>query len=327
LGGIGRPDEGSAAVMGRVGALLSLGAGFHPDLTGRENAFVNGAISGLTRKEIAARFEAIVEFAGLSTFIDSPLRTYSSGMQMRLAFSVAIHTEPEVLLIDEVLAVGDHSFQQKCIAKIEELRDHGCATILVSHDAELVRTFCDQVLWLDRGRVLGYGPTERVVNQYLGAEESDLAGEPSKRLRPLRTGTGEVEIRAVEVLNGAGTPVQEVRPDEELTIRISWRAPQRVASPIFGVAVTRADGLVLLELNTEGEPSLPGPIEGEGSLSLQLTQLNLIDGSYLIDAGVYAQNWECIYDDRIGIARLRINAGAPAAAGLLNVPHRWRPSA
>jgi lipopolysaccharide transport system ATP-binding protein len=167
IGGVGRADEGHIEVHGRLGALLHLGAGFHGDLTGRENTFINGVIGGLTRGEVAGRFDSIVSFAELEDFIDSPLRTYSSGMQMRLAFSIAIHSTPDILLIDEVLAVGDIAFQRKCLDRIAELKDKGCTIILVSHDVTMVQQFCDDALWLQNGGTAAQGDSETVIQRYL----------------------------------------------------------------------------------------------------------------------------------------------------------------
>ena len=167
IGGVGRPDEGSVKIFGRIGALLDLGAGFHPDLTGRENVIINGVISGLTRSEVKRKFDAIVAFAELEDFIDGPLRTYSTGMQMRLAFAVAVHIKPEILLIDEVLAVGDISFQHKCLERIAWFKSQGCTILLVSHDATLVQELCDEALWLDSGCIRGYGEPKQVVKQYI----------------------------------------------------------------------------------------------------------------------------------------------------------------
>ncbi len=172
IGGVGRPDEGGVMAHGRVGALLDLGAGFHPDLTGRENVFINGVINGLTRREVAKQFNSIVAFSELEEFIDSPLHTYSTGMQMRLAFAVATHTHPEVLLIDEVLAVGDLTFQRKCLQRIAQFKIEGCTIILVSHDTELVAKLCDEALWLVAGRLVAHGAANVVVDQYLAAAES-----------------------------------------------------------------------------------------------------------------------------------------------------------
>jgi lipopolysaccharide transport system ATP-binding protein len=169
VGGIGKPDEGRIQLHGRIGALLSLGAGFHDDLTGRENTFINGVISGLTVAEVKKHFDSIVSFAELEDAIDSPLRTYSSGMQMRLGFAIATHIDPEILLIDEVLAVGDVVFQEKCIRRIREFKERRCTVLIVSHDSAFVREHCDTALWLHRGRVMGHGPADAVVHQYLEA--------------------------------------------------------------------------------------------------------------------------------------------------------------
>lgn len=167
LGGVGRPDEGRLIVNGRVNGLLDLGAGFHFDLTGRENVFINGVISGLLKQEVVQCFDDIVEFAELHKVIDEPLRTYSSGMRMRLGFAIAVHTRPEILLIDEVLAVGDISFQKRCFDRILEFKHNGCTIILASHNLEQVKSICDDVLWLDQGVVAGYGDPGEVVDQFL----------------------------------------------------------------------------------------------------------------------------------------------------------------
>jgi lipopolysaccharide transport system ATP-binding protein len=166
VGGVGRPDAGQIAVRGRLGALLELGAGFHPELTGRENAVISGVISGLTKAEVRAQFDEIVGFAELEDFIDSPLRTYSSGMIMRLAFAVAAHIEPEVLLIDEVLAVGDLAFQAKCLERIRAFRARGCTILLVSHNTAQVAALCDEALWLRGGCLAAHGPAAEVVAAY-----------------------------------------------------------------------------------------------------------------------------------------------------------------
>ena len=172
IGGVGRPDEGRVKTRGQIGALLDLGAGFHPDLTGRENVFVSGVIGGLTRREVVERFDAIVAFSELEEFIDCPLRTYSSGMQMRLAFAVAVHVEPEVLLIDEVLSVGDLSFQTKSFERITYFKAKGCTIIFVSHNHKAVRELCDEALWLNCGRLMARGPAGLVVDQYVAATEA-----------------------------------------------------------------------------------------------------------------------------------------------------------
>lgn len=172
IGGVGRPDEGSIATFGRIGALLDLGAGSHPDLTGRDNVVLTGVIAGLTRREVLARFDSIVAFAGLEDFIDSPLRTYSSGMQMRLAFSVAVHTDRDILLIDEVLSVGDAAFQKKCLTAIEGYKRNGAAILLISHDLDQIR-LCDEVYWLKSGQVVARGEPDVLCAQYKQAMDND----------------------------------------------------------------------------------------------------------------------------------------------------------
>jgi lipopolysaccharide transport system ATP-binding protein len=167
IGGVGRPDEGHIHVTGRIGALLDLGAGFHPDLTGRENVYINGVISGLSRREVSRSFDSIFHFAELEDFIDSPLRVYSTGMQMRLAFAIAAHIEPEVLLIDEVLAVGDISFQQKCIQRIERFKYQGCTILLVSHEPALIAEQCEDAIWLHAGKIVSYGKAASVTERYV----------------------------------------------------------------------------------------------------------------------------------------------------------------
>ena len=166
IGGVGRPDRGRVQVDGRIGALLDLGAGFHPDLTGRENAVLGGILNGLTRRQVLDQMDAIVAFAEVEEALDNPIRTFSSGMQMRLAFAIAVQTSPDVLLIDEVLAVGDISFQRKCLDRMAHIKASGCAILLVSHETSTVAAFCDDAVWLDEGRLMAYGPAADIVRQY-----------------------------------------------------------------------------------------------------------------------------------------------------------------
>jgi homopolymeric O-antigen transport system ATP-binding protein len=167
IGGVGRPDGGSVEVNGRIGALLNLSAGFHPDLTGRENAILAGVLSGLTRRQALDRFDSMVSFAEVEKFIDNPVRTYSTGMQMRLAFAAAVHADPEILLIDEVLSVGDLAFQRKCLDRIARFKANGCSILIVSHDVAAIQNLCDEALWLSSGRLMAQGPPAEVVAQYI----------------------------------------------------------------------------------------------------------------------------------------------------------------
>ena len=215
--------------------MLELGAGFHPDLTGRENLFVTAVAAGLTRREIARRLDAIIEFAELELFIDNPVRTYSTGMQMRLAFSVAVHTSPEVLLVDEFLSVGDLSFQAKCLERIAELKTQGCAIILISHSAEQIGQLCDHALWLRRGQIVAYGEPEVVAGQYttemrLETQQRTPVRAPQLtrtgmelRINENRLGSMEVEITDVRLL-----PVSEINSGDFLGVEIEYLAPQPI---------------------------------------------------------------------------------------------------
>lgn len=178
IGGVGRADTGRVDVYGRIGALLDLGAGFHADLTGRENAIVSGILNGLTRRQVLERLDDIVTFAEVGNFIDNPMRTYSTGMQMRLAFAVAVHADPDILLIDEVLSVGDVAFQRKCLDRIAQFKAAGCSIVFVSHDSVTVQELCDDALWLKGGRLMGHGAPGRIVAEYLADMAAEHPAEP-----------------------------------------------------------------------------------------------------------------------------------------------------
>ncbi len=332
IGGVGRPDRGSVEVQGRLGGLLELGAGFHPDLTGRENVFINGVIAGLTRREVAERFDEIVEFAELGAFINSPLRTYSSGMQMRLAFAVAAHTDPEILLIDEVLAVGDLSFQQKCLQRITQFRADGCTIILVSHDATLVRQLCDEVLWLRDGRLVAHGPADVVVGQYLaevaaGARRSATM-QPALhthsgaelRINENRFGSLELEITAVRLLGSSGLPVSPIESGDPLRVEIDYFVPQPIPSPIFTVTVSREDGLICCD--TSSSVVTMSEIQGHGQVALQIERLDLNGGQYYVDVGAYEQNWAYTYDYHWHVYPLIVHP-TTNDKGVIYPPHRW----
>ena len=334
VGGVGRAERGRVSVNGRVGALLDLGAGFHPDLSGRENVFIVGVIAGLTRREVARRFEAIVAFAELEAFIDSPLRTYSSGMQMRLAFAVAAHTEPQILLIDEVLAVGDLAFQHKCIERIVEFQKAGCTIMLVSHDLPLVRRLCDEVIWLRSGQVVAHGPAEVVVDQYV-AEMSEqtrrrtlnVASEPAHgqgalRLNHNRFGSLEAEITAVRLLNAHGLEVREIGSGDPLRIELDYFAPEPLDSPIFGVTVSNADGLACYDASTAAAGVAVPKIAGRGRVTLAFERIDLVGGAFYVDVGIYAREWAYAYDYHWHVYPLSVR-NPRGDKGVVRSPHRW----
>ncbi|HWP44872.1 MAG TPA: ABC transporter ATP-binding protein [Blastocatellia bacterium] len=328
LGGVGRPDEGEIEVAGRVGALLSIGAGFHPDLTGRENVHISGVICGLTRREVAEQFDSIVEFSGLEDYIDSPLRTYSTGMRMRLGFAVASHARPDILLIDEVLAVGDLSFQRKCIERISQFKDEGCTIMLVSHDMTPIRELCDEVLLLRSGRLAAHGPVERVIEEYLSMS-AGLSSEPAPDTQSElhgsadRIGSLEVEITSVRMLNSLGTPVTEIDAGEALSIEICFLARQPVATPVFQVYVHREDGVVCFDLGLKTEALNLPTIQGRGQVVLHIEQLNLNQGKYYCDVGIYNHDWSVTYDfHHKAIPFFILPTGVKD--GIIRPPHHWK---
>ena len=334
IGGVGRPERGQIHTAGRIGALLDLGAGFHPDLTGRENVFISGVIAGLTRQQVAQRFEAIVEFAELEAFIDNPLRTYSTGMQMRLGFAVAIHIEPDILLIDEVLAVGDIAFQRKCLDRIADFKARGCTIVFVSHDATLVEQLCDEVVWLRRGQIVAQGAAPVVVGQYVAemtAETERLtpAEHPTRitasgeelTVHENRFGSLEMEITKVELLGPNGV-TSGIDSGDPLQVRIHYQAPQPIPQPIFGVTISDETDTICYETSTAAA-NVPMPVlQGSGQITLQLERLDLAGGLYYCDVGIYESNWTHAYDYHWHVYTVTVREKSKQK-GLLRPPHRW----
>jgi ABC-type polysaccharide/polyol phosphate transport system ATPase subunit len=238
LAKIYRPDRGNVQTTGIVSALLELGAGFHPELSGRENVYLNASILGLSRKEVDRRFDDIVSFAGLEQFIDSPVKNYSSGMFVRLGFAVAINVEPDVLLVDEVLAVGDEQFQQRCMAKFADLRNTGRTVVIVSHGLEAVRNLCDRAAWLEHGTLGGVGPSAQIVDDYLDAVRNARAATSSGG----RTGGDGWEIGEVDVLGPEGKAVEELSSGGPVTFRMEITAG-RAGEVVVEVDLHRNDGV------------------------------------------------------------------------------------
>ncbi len=335
LGGIGRPDEGQVKVNGRVGALLSLGAGFHPDLTGRENVFISGVISGLTRREVAQRFDSIVAFSELEESINNPLRTYSTGMQMRLAFAVAAHTEPNILLLDEVLAVGDLSFQRKCTERIAQFKAEGCTIILVSHEPTLIRELCDDAIWLQGGRLAAHGPAAMVVDKYVAEADAETRRR-TPETRPIlhtisgtalqvnenRFGSLELEINAVYLLDSEGKLAPELDSGDPLCVEINYQATQPIHAPIFSVTITDRDGTVCYDTSTAAAALTLPTVKGQGQIVLHFERLDLNAGLYYINVRAYERDWTYAYDYHWHVYPLTIRS-ANGDQGILRPPHHW----
>jgi ABC-type polysaccharide/polyol phosphate transport system ATPase subunit len=301
IAGIGRPTSGTIDVRGRVSALIELGAGFHPEISGRENVFINGMMLGLSKRDITARFDDIARFAEIGEFIDAPVKTYSSGMYMRLGFAVAVHVDPDVLLVDEVLAVGDESFTHKCLDRFAELKRLGKTIVLVTHQLDLVTRLCDEALWIDGGRVRSQGDPKRVVDAYLldVAAGEDAAGAPVRPAIPDappqdmtkaaegRWGSREAEITRVEIRHAGGAAGQVFQSGEPVDIVLSVQAARELTDFVFGVAVYSADGVCCYGTNTHIEGARPQRLSGAGEVRFRIDALDLTAGTYRLDVAVH----------------------------------------
>jgi len=333
IGGVGKPEEGTISVHGRIGALLDIGVGLTADLTGRENVFVLGVIAGMLRAEIAAQFDAIVAFAELEEFIDAPVRTYSAGMQMRLAFAVAVHTDPEVLLIDEVLAVGDKAFQQKCFDRVAAIRAAGCTIFLVSHDISQIEDLCDDVLFLRNGRMVAYGPLQETLALYHSAVETKVAETervalPSFRQDHLDEALGEsrygnraMEIQSVELSTESTKLVRELPAGDMLRLRFTYHGDAAITDPVALVGIYASDDTCVFETNTRlAGITLAMPA---GAIDLTFYRLDLAPGIYHLTLGLFSSDWSEVYDYHAEVYPLHV-CGHKPSKGLLNPPLGWK---
>jgi homopolymeric O-antigen transport system ATP-binding protein len=285
LSQITEPTEGFATIHGRVGSLLEVGTGFHTELTGRENVFLNGAILGMRRAEIKAKFDAIAEFSGVEKFLDTPVKRYSSGMQVRLAFAVAAHLEPEILLVDEVLAVGDAAFQRKCLGKMESVATEGRTVFLVSHNMEAITNLCTRVIWIDDGHLRDEGAPQEIVRKYLATTRSEI-GVISLADRNDRTGPGPIRFTKLEIRDGLGRPIDGVNSGETIEFVLSYvTSGEKLlhVSPYIYVRDQFDHPLLVFwsQLTAEDFAALPS----EGQLVCQVPRFPLTAGTYVIDVG------------------------------------------
>ena len=300
LAGTKTPTEGRVLTRGTVSSLLELGAGFHPDLTGRENVYLAGAVMGVPRRTMRERFDAVVDFAGIGDFIDHPVKHYSSGMYVRLGFAVAVEVNPDILLIDEVLAVGDAVFQRKCLGKMSQFREQGKTMLIISHDLATIQSISDRILLLEEGRVAGLGDPKEVVGHYESVSRRQGAKAVDREW-----GTGEVKIVEVRFFDAGGRETDTFQSGTALTARIRYRAEQRVTSPVFGFSIASEGGLHVHGSNTQIEGVVVPEVVGEGQLSLAVNPLNLGGGNYLFSFSVHSSDHAVNYhrlDNRFPIA-------------------------
>ncbi|HEY6929313.1 MAG TPA: ABC transporter ATP-binding protein, partial [Thermoanaerobaculia bacterium] len=322
LAGLVRPTTGQISVAGRLAALLELGAGFHPEISGRENIEINGLLLGLTRKEIAARFGAIVAFAELEEFLDAPLKTYSSGMAVRLGFAIAAFSDPDVLLVDEVLAVGDERFAHRSLEKFAEFERAGKTILVVSHDLDLVSSRCRRAIWLDRGSVAFDGPAAAAVERYREqVAKTEARADLGTPREPERTGSGAAAIVRVRILDGEGRAVERVRSGAPAILEMEVEAPSPLADFVFGFAVASSDGTSVFGTNTDIDGFGPGEFSGRSRVRLEIPTLALAPGIYTVDAAVHARNGTP-YDHRRAALRFEVAADRQTA-GVWNPERRW----
>jgi ABC-2 type transport system ATP-binding protein/lipopolysaccharide transport system ATP-binding protein len=321
-------------VRGKVSALIELGAGFHPEITGRENVYINGIMLGLSKKEISRKFEEIVKFAELEDFIDAPVKTYSSGMYMRLGFSIAINVNPDVLLVDEVLAVGDASFVPKCLDRIDDFRRRKKTILFVSHDLATVEKICDRVVWLKNGKVMTIGEPKRIVDAYLQdiAEKQERAFERQRQERKIeesyaedrrenRWGKREIEIKKVVLKSLSGQEKHVFTPDEGMIIEMDVEAYSGIKDFVFGIGVFNSQGISCYGTNTNLEDYKPLFIRGEGKVICRLEKLNLINGTYYLDIAVHKKDGYP-YDYHRNLYSFLVSS-MMKDVGITRLPHEW----
>lgn len=311
------PTTGRVVTRGRIASLLELGAGFHPDLTGRENVFLNAAILGIAREDVRRRFDAIVDFAGLKEFIDMPVKNYSSGMYVRLGFAVAVELDPDVLLIDEVLAVGDLAFQLKCLDRIRAFQRKGKTLLFVSHALQTVEEFCDEAFLIHHGRLVARGEPADVLLQYIRA----YMGEGGY-LYTQEFGTREAEFAEVRLLDGEGREASRFETGQPMTVEIRYCAHHRIERPVFGFSIKTGNGMYVFGSNTQNA-SCPIPtLEGEGVVRLTLERLPLMTGNFFLSLSIHSWDHAEQYHRREDWYPFAVQNKTPDE-GLFVLPSRW----
>ena len=325
LAGILRPDEGTATVNGRLSALLELGAGFHPELTGRENVYLNGAILGFTSREIRRRFDDIVGFAELDRFIDEPVRNYSSGMYVRLGFSVAIHVEPEILLVDEVLAVGDHTFQKRCLDRFAQLKAEGRTIILVSHDLDMVGWLCERTAWIQQGTLQAVGPSPKVIDRFLNGAVDSPTPADSSPLAPRRFGgLGPDDlVRAVDLVDANGHPMDRVGSGRPVRFRIRVNADQ-VGEPVtVALGLYRSDGTHVASINS-GAAARAADDAGTVEVDYAVDSLAVQPGIYELSVALHDATMRRVFERHTHLVRFEVEpTGVDQQNGLVALGGTW----
>jgi ABC-type polysaccharide/polyol phosphate transport system ATPase subunit len=337
MAGIQHPEKGKVRIKGRVSALLELGAGFHPELTGRENVFLNAAILGLPRKEIESMFDDIVDFSGLGEFIDTPVKVYSSGMYVRLGFSVAVHVHPEILIIDEVIAVGDEEFQRRCFEYLYKIRNEGVTIVMVTHGLGIVQNMCDRAAWMDHGELRAEGLAPDVVFQYVKtvneAEEARLDSADAEAMAGIvpgslvddETGMRPIRVERVEFLNPAGEPVHTASTGDPLKVRLHYHARQPVEGPLFSFAIENHHGLHVATPGMRPTHRTEGVVSGDGYVDYDIERLVLGTGEYTLSLAIHDAHGMVRFDHQDRALQLRVQPGKERVSGVVDMMGRWQP--
>jgi lipopolysaccharide transport system ATP-binding protein len=326
------PSSGSIKVKGRIASLLEVGTGFHPDLTGRENIFMNGAILGMTKKEIRSKFDEIVDFAGIELFIDTPVKRYSSGMYVRLAFAVAAHLEPEILIIDEVLAVGDAEFQKKCLGKMKDIAGHGRTVLFVSHNMAAVSNLCNNVIYLNNGAIQNSGPTDQIIYNYLNSSENSNNSNNLNTLKD-REGNGKVLFENIFIIDEKGNRLTNVHSGQNIFIELHFSSNSYIDRLYFSIDIKNSEDLSLLHFDNivtdRIEYKIKRTVE-KGVVRCFVPKLPLPAGSYKLD--LFCSDTQDVFDSIKNAFTLTVEAGDYFGSGfdltsrycLVLADHSWK---
>jgi ABC-type polysaccharide/polyol phosphate transport system ATPase subunit len=324
------PTTGRVRVAGRVVSLIELGAGFHPELTGRENVYLGGGLFGLTRREIDRSFDRIVAFAGVDRLIDTPMKRYSSGLYARLGFAVAVFSHPDIVLVDEVLAVGDAAFRRRALECLRDLIAGGKTVLFISHDMWNVRRLCDQILWMDEGRVRAYGAAAEIAERYIAEVNLQALGSQPAALQSHRGGTGEIRYRTIDLLDDAGRPADLIAPRETLVVRAAYRVERAVRRPVFQIAIVDVDTGFVVSSASSDPASGPERVDGDGILECRFEGLPLSARQYILRLAITDEHRMAAYDQvtagpRFAVSsRLRgVDILGDEDEGVVSLPYRF----
>ena len=322
LTGIYRPDKGKIALDGSVAALLELGAGFHPELSGRENIFLNAAILGMSKKEAERQFDSIVDFAGLDRFIDTPVKNYSSGMTVRLGFSIASHVDPDILLIDEVLSVGDQAFQRKSNDRIEQFRRDGKTIVVVSHSLSSIQQLCKEVIWLEKGTIRQRGAAADVIANYTG-ESYDVHAQQDAEHRE-RWGTGAAHITSLRLLDADGNVSERMATNSPARIIADITPAERLHAPTVRITISRVDGTVVWSGTSQNSRPPLGNLSDQASLEVAIERMPLLEGSYYLSAAITDATGATEFDHLRNWIKFEVHQEQFFEEGILSLPSTWR---